>query len=53
MIDPASKDHEAVHAASVRDPDGFWRKVAERLDWIAPMRAQASMATMASGIIGR
>ena len=36
MIDPASKDHEAVHAASVRDPDGFWRKVAERLDWIAP-----------------
>jgi acetyl-CoA synthetase len=24
------------HAESLRDPDGFWRKEAQRLDWISP-----------------
>ena len=50
-IDDAA--YERLYAQSVREPDAFWARVAERLDWIAPMRAQASIATTASGIIGR
>ena len=36
MIDPASSDYEALYAASLRDPEGFWRTVAQRIDWITP-----------------
>ena len=28
--------YEAAYAESVKDPDGFWRKEAARLDWIKP-----------------
>ena len=28
--------YEAAYAASVTDPDGFWRKEAARLDWAKP-----------------
>jgi acetyl-CoA synthetase len=28
--------YEAAYAAAARDPDGFWRKEAARLDWIRP-----------------
>ena len=29
-------DYTALYAESVKDPDGFWRKQAARLDWIKP-----------------
>ena len=29
-------DYEKLYAESVRDPDGFWRRIGKRLDWIAP-----------------
>jgi acetyl-CoA synthetase len=28
--------YEGAYADSIRDPDGFWGKAAERLDWIKP-----------------
>jgi acetyl-CoA synthetase len=28
--------YDAAYAESVRDPDGYWRKEAARLDWITP-----------------
>jgi acetyl-CoA synthetase len=28
--------YDAAYAESVRDPDGFWRKEAARLDWLKP-----------------
>jgi acetyl-CoA synthetase len=28
--------YDAAYAASLQDPDGFWRKEAARLDWIKP-----------------
>ena len=31
-----SAQYEAAYAASVKDPDGFWRKEAARLDWLKP-----------------
>jgi len=32
----ASTDYAQRYAESLRDPDGFWRDVAKRLDWISP-----------------
>jgi len=29
-------DYTRLYAESVSDPDGFWRRVAQRLDWIRP-----------------
>ncbi len=29
-------DYEKLYAESVRDPEGFWRRVGQRLDWITP-----------------
>ena len=29
-------DYAARYAESLKDPDGFWRKEAGRLDWIKP-----------------
>src|SRR5580700_8342707 len=29
-------DYAALYAESIKDPDGFWRKQAARLDWIKP-----------------
>ena len=29
-------DYEKLYAESVRDPDGFWRRIGKRLDWIVP-----------------
>ena len=29
-------DYAALYAESVKDPDGFWKKQAARLDWIRP-----------------
>ncbi|HSC11627.1 MAG TPA: acetate--CoA ligase [Rhodanobacteraceae bacterium] len=29
-------DYAKMYAESVRDPEGFWRRVGGRLDWIAP-----------------
>ena len=43
-------DYQRLYADSLRDPDAFWGEAAKRLDW---MRAQASIATAASTIIGR
>jgi len=30
------KTYEAMYRESVEDPDGFWRKHGERIDWIKP-----------------
>ncbi|MGI8561786.1 MAG: acetate--CoA ligase [Luteimonas sp.] len=32
-------DYERLYAESLRDPDGFWREVAGRLDWMRPPTA--------------
>lgn len=29
-------DYEREYAESVRDPDGYWKRVAQRIDWISP-----------------
>jgi acetyl-CoA synthetase len=29
-------DYAAQYAESVRDPEGFWRRIGQRLDWIKP-----------------
>ncbi|MGE7137672.1 acetate--CoA ligase [Luteibacter sp. NPDC031894] len=29
-------DYERLYARSVQDPDGFWKEMSERLDWIVP-----------------
>ncbi|GAA4856163.1 acetate--CoA ligase [Luteimonas vadosa] len=29
-------DYQRLYAESLRDPDGFWRQVATRLDWMRP-----------------
>jgi len=29
-------DYEKLYAESVRDPEGFWRRIGQRLDWIKP-----------------
>ena len=29
-------DYEKLYTESVRDPDGFWRRIGKRLDWIVP-----------------
>ncbi len=34
LIDRAK--YEAMYADSVRDPEGFWRAQARRIDWIKP-----------------
>jgi acetyl-CoA synthetase len=34
FVGPA--DYATLYAESVKDPDGFWRKQAARLDWIKP-----------------
>src|SRR5688572_2294060 len=31
-----AKDYERLYAESVRDADGFWRRIAQRLDWFTP-----------------
>ena len=31
-----ARDYAALYAESIKDPDGFWKKQAERLDWIKP-----------------
>ena len=28
--------YETQYAESVRDPEGFWRRVAQRVDWSRP-----------------
>ncbi|WP_323783725.1 acetyl-coenzyme A synthetase N-terminal domain-containing protein, partial [Thalassovita sp.] len=28
--------YDAMYAASVSDPDGFWREQGQRVDWIKP-----------------
>ncbi|MCP4825241.1 MAG: hypothetical protein GY892_14170, partial [Shimia sp.] len=28
--------YEAMYAASVSDPEGFWREHGQRVDWIKP-----------------
>jgi acetyl-CoA synthetase len=29
-------DYQRMYAESVQDPDGFWKRMSERLDWITP-----------------
>jgi acetyl-CoA synthetase len=29
-------DYARLYAESVRDPDAFWRKISERIDWMTP-----------------
>ena len=31
-----AEDYEKLYAESVRDPEGFWRRIGQRLDWIKP-----------------
>src|SRR5690349_9944279 len=31
-----ARDYEQLYAESVRDPEGFWRRAAMRLDWMRP-----------------
>ena len=31
-----ARDYAAFYAESIKDPDGFWKKQAARLDWIKP-----------------
>ena len=28
--------YDAMYAASINDPDGFWRAHGQRIDWITP-----------------
>ena len=30
------EQYDAAYAAALKDPDGFWRQEAGRLDWIKP-----------------
>jgi len=30
------KEYERLYAESLRDPEGFWKRIAQRLDWIKP-----------------
>jgi acetyl-CoA synthetase len=32
----SAADYDKLYAESVRDPDGFWRRTAQRLHWIKP-----------------
>ena len=34
-------DYEKLYAESVRDPEGFWGRIGERLDWIKPYHARS------------
>ena len=36
--------YEGAYADSIRDPEGYWGKAAERLDWIKP-RSQPWIST--------
>ena len=29
-------DYQRMYARSIQDPDGFWKEMAERIDWIVP-----------------
>ncbi|MET0504299.1 MAG: acetate--CoA ligase, partial [Luteibacter sp.] len=29
-------DYDAMYARSIQDPEGFWKEMSERLDWIVP-----------------
>ena len=56
-IRAVSMPHEAVSttrgfASSIRVASSFAAKPPNTTEWTAPIRAQASMATAASGIIG-
>ena len=31
-----ASDYDKLYAESVRDPEGFWKRTAQRLDWIKP-----------------
>jgi len=31
-----ARDYAALYAESIKDPDAFWKKQAERIDWIKP-----------------
>src|SRR5438552_1099878 len=31
-----SADYQREYADSLRDPDGYWRNVAQRIDWMTP-----------------
>jgi len=31
-----TSDYDKLYAESVRDPEGFWKRTAQRLDWIKP-----------------
>ena len=58
MTRPGSIPQEAVRisfglASSMRLASSSAEKPPKTTEWIAPMRAQASMATCARGIIGR
>jgi hypothetical protein len=46
-------EHDAAVAVDDAAGQRVGRKAANTIEWIAPMRAQASMATAASGTIGR
>ena len=42
-----------VYEKASADPEAYWAEQAATLEWIAPMRAQASMAITTSGTSGR
>ncbi|MBV9569646.1 MAG: acetate--CoA ligase [Alphaproteobacteria bacterium] len=40
----ARETYEKMYAHSVRDPDGFWRKEAQRIDWVKPFKTIRSVS---------
>jgi propionyl-CoA synthetase len=36
MSDGAATAYQSIYDASLRDPEGFWRRAAEGIDWVTP-----------------
>jgi acetyl-CoA synthetase len=43
-------DYAALYAESVKDPDGFWKKQAARLDWIKPFTKVSDVSWKAENL---
>jgi acetyl-CoA synthetase len=46
-------DYATLYAESVKDPDGFWRKQAGRLDWIRPFTKVSDVSWKAEDLHAR
>jgi acetyl-CoA synthetase len=46
----SAADYASLYAESVRDPEGFWRRTAQRLDWIKPFTRVRDVSFAASDL---